>query len=304
MPQIKKNIITGEYISISEARKHRLVTITDGNATCQFCPENKFMTPEETFVSESGRVRIFPNLYPILDQVDELGYGIHEIVVDTKIHTEYFHDFSPEHALETLISIVGRLPALYADKKIRYVQVFKNQGRSAGATVAHSHWQLVGMPFLPSYQEILQKNSERFFIENGCYMCHVLKNGPHIVYENEGAIAFVPEAEKSGYEIDVMPKKHFSGIKDADETQLAYMSDALQKSCKALSQALSADYNICFQNLLFKGCDHLHFYMQVIPRLGRFGGFELSTGSYTHSEYPEKSAEFLKKTIANIYDLR
>ncbi len=302
MAQIRRNIITGEYVSISESRKNRPMSgFQKENYVCPFCPENRIMTPDELFVSESGRVRIFPNLYPILDGSDSSGYGIHEIVVDTDIHDEYFHDFSQKHAEEALSSIIGRLPVMYKNEKIKYVQVFKNQGRNSGATIAHSHWQIIGTPFLPLYQEILQKNSRIYFEETGkCYICEVIKDKGQIVYENEGAVAFCPKEAKFGFEIDVAPKKHFAGVEEADGKQISFIADALKKSSKAIYSEISEDYNICFQNLTFKNLHYLHFYIQVIPRLGRFGGFELSTSSFTHSEYPEKSAKILQKTIANI----
>ena len=48
-------------------------------------------------------------------------------------------------------AIHHRLMTLGAERSIQYISVFKNSGGSAGASLEHSHWQLLGTNFVPSY---------------------------------------------------------------------------------------------------------------------------------------------------------
>lgn len=94
------------------------------------------MTPPHTLVlPESGdwQVRVVPNLYPAFDR--------QEVVVHTPRHVRSIADLSGEE--------IGRVAAAWrhrAEVVGGYVFPLLNEGRDAGASLAHSHSQLVWLP--------------------------------------------------------------------------------------------------------------------------------------------------------------
>ena len=54
--------------------------------------------------------------------------------------------------ISELVKYRGLLGMLaWRDIRVRYIRVFKNQGAPAGATLEHSHSQLIALPIVPDY---------------------------------------------------------------------------------------------------------------------------------------------------------
>src|SRR5262249_15065362 len=142
--------------------------------TCPFCAGHEDMTPPRTLVlPEHGdwRVRVVPNLYPALER--------QEGVVHSRRH------------IRSLAELKGDEPALIAEAWQRrapahpgYVQALVNEGRDAGASLPHSHSQLVWLPEPPP--EHARPRLETF-------------------HENAGLIAGCPWAGRAPYETVIAP---------------------------------------------------------------------------------------------------
>ena len=183
------------------------------------------------------------------------------------------------------------LDMLYIDKKLRYVQIFKNQGVNAGASQSHSHWQIIGLSMLPNKQRYMIDKLKKY--RGKCYFCEIdyFKN---LVYENNSFVAFCPEDSLYCYEIKIMPKYHITNLRYLDETGLIALADVLSISLRKLNKIYeNLDYNICFYNA-FRKEDEYHFFIQIIPRMGNMAGFEFSTGMFVNSVLPDIASENLR----------
>ena len=69
------------------------------------------------------------------------------------------------------------------------------------------------------------------------------------------------------------------------------MASVLKKILLKLKK-LNASYNF-FLHYAPQGND-LHFHIEITPRLGKFGGFEYSTGATINSVMPEEAAKFYR----------
>ena len=133
--------------------------------TCPFCTGNETMTPP-TISSvpneDDWQIRVVENLYPVLGddstsnnlvfglQQTIDGYGRHEVIVDHTQHGIAIHEMSELHLFSLLGVYRDRIEALYqADPRIQYVLVFKNFGPAAGASIPHTHSQVIAMPVVP-----------------------------------------------------------------------------------------------------------------------------------------------------------
>ncbi|KAF8392769.1 hypothetical protein HHK36_021006 [Tetracentron sinense] len=58
-------------------------------------------------------------------------------------------DLFPPVLDNVLLAYKERIEQLQCHELIKYVQVFKNHGASAGASMSHSHSQIMALPIVP-----------------------------------------------------------------------------------------------------------------------------------------------------------
>ena len=295
---IKKNFFTGAYVLFSENRSKRPNSFNSKIISkCPFCLENSFMIKEPVLKSCDDKIRIIENKYPFICTHDE-NFGIHEVLIDTLNHNQKLHQFSDIHIFNLIKIITKRINQLEQYNEIKYVQIFKNQGKNSGASLEHSHWQLVGLSFLPTKQQqifnafnIYKKNT------NKCYLCSLNLND--LIFEqNNCFLAFCPEDSATCFEVNITSKKHIQHIKMFNANELNELALILKTTLIRLNTIYpNLDYNICFFNSSKKIQTNHHFFIQIIPRLGQMGGMELSSGCFINSCLPKNACKKLKDVI-------
>lgn len=323
MSQIRKDILTGDRIVFATNRMNKpyyfsrkTISKSKDDKDCPFCPGNEDQTPKEICRcgdKNNWEVRVFKNLYPAveIEQDNEFyeefyqgrpGTGIHEVIVDTPEHAGEMNTFSNDHMLKVLNTLKNRFTELEKEDFVRYVQIFKNNGPEAGASIAHSHWQIMGLSYIPIEQKRIIHNVSNYYEEKqSCLICDIIKQEQkvqkRIVFENEEFIVFVPFAARFGFEMFVVPKNHVSSFKELGDVQMSSLSEVLIEltgRVKRIRDGLG--FNLCFQD---KPKDVLHgkyhWYLRVLPRIGALAGFEYSTGSYINPILPEDSAKIIRE---------
>jgi len=300
---MRRCFLTGEQVYYAEERAKRpqnfkKVHISNTpRESCPFCVENEYMTPKRVFGTKDNSVRIIPNKYPFVSMSDSENFGIHDVVIDTAEHDERLSQFSYEHMFKLMHTLRYRCTELEKNEKIKYVQIFKNQGIDAGASQSHSHWQIAALSIIPEKFERMLNVLENYYKENNkCYFCNI-NAGDRIIEEDENFIVFAPYASKFSYEMNIMPKKHISNFKLFDDNQLFEFGSILKHCVMRLANLYEGlSYNICFFSSpkIDKVKDYTHFYAQVFPRIGHMAGFEFSTGCFINSISPEKAAQVLR----------
>lgn len=322
MSELRQDILTGEWVIFACNRKSRpcdflrgKVTINSDNCACQFCPGNEHMTTASVF--QNGKdgewtIRAFPNKFPAVSPYTEDrekdgfytvigGHGIHEVVVDTPEHLQAIHDFTIQHLFNVLKVIRDRYDAIYSDNDIKYVQVFKNCGPDSGASIMHSHWQLIGVPIIPREQTSISLRIDKYKEDTGrCIICDMIdyerEKGIRIIEETPNFISYSPFASRMSYESDIAVKSHirsFGGFNDDMVYELAHILNNILSGTKYIRKDIG--YNLCFEDTPKDGDGH--WFMRVIPRMGNPAGFEYGTNSYINPILPEKAAEFMRKKI-------
>src|SRR5437899_188108 len=77
-----------------------------------------------------------------------------------------------EHLVEVLKAYRERMVDLHRDRRFRYVLIFKNHGPGAGATLEHTHTQLVATPIIPkSLMEELEGARRYYELKERCVFC-------------------------------------------------------------------------------------------------------------------------------------
>ena len=327
MSEIRKHYFLFEYCIIAEERTGRpsdfadtsgnLVKHSPGN--CFFCEGSEESTPPATAVYKNGKridntsgeiirnwdFRCFPNLYPALSLNPnspgiqetglrvEPGYGFHEVIVETPLHGRRLEDFS-DIELSGLMNVYRDRTCHYKSfEKIRYVSLFKNIGKAAGASINHSHSQLIALPFCPP---LLEREMKAIKERDNCPYCAIFereKVSDRLISENSECIAFAPYYSIGPYEVWILPKRHVSFLGDCNEELLFALGDMLRTVLKNYGKvADNLPLNYMFYQL--SESPEYHLNLRFLPKLSINAGFELNTGTYINTISPERAASCLR----------
>lgn len=331
MSQWRKDPVTDRWVIIAPERKKRpsdfKTGIEDsGKDNCPLCPGHEKETPPEIFAcgiprrqpdTPGWKVRVVPNKFPALrEQPSEegttdrfawkTGLGRHEIVIETPHHVSCLGSQSPGQLSVVIHAWHERYCRLKSDERWRYIQIFKNVGRAAGASLEHSHSQIIAIPFIPSEITRELEGSVSYRRTTGrCVFCDVLsrelEKKQRIVYNGHGFIAFTPFASRFPCEVWVVPREHTADFGELEERrQQADLAEALHTVLQGLGRALeNPPYNLILHTAPLEGSDaaDFHWHLEILPRVTAVAGFELGTGIYINPVPPEEAAAWIRRGI-------
>lgn len=334
MPELRKDPVLGRWIIIARERGKRpsdfviAETPTIGGF-CPLCPGNENTTPHEvlTYGREYGlpnspgwKVRVVPNKYPALVIEGDLnregeglydkmnGIGAHEVIIESPRHDDTFADLPSEHMVLVLKAFQHRIRDLEHDDRFRYVLVFKNYGKAAGASLEHSHSQLVALPVLPRkiYSE-LAGASTYFNYKERCVYCDIihqeLKQDVRVVCKNNYFITITPFAPRTPFEMWILPIKHSSAYHEQSDEQLTALAEIFSESLCRLDACIpNVPYNFVLhtQPLRSESLEHFHWHFEIVPKLTSIAGFEWGSGFYINPMPPEEAATYLRESLERI----
>lgn len=328
MPELRKDPVSGRWVIIATERARRPRDFkTEAQPVragfCPFCEGGEDSTPPEIMAyREAGtaantpgwRVRVVPNLFPALmieGELDKRGEGIydrmngigaHEVIIETPKHVLSLSALSNVNVEEVLWTYRDRLVDLKKDKRFIYGMIFKNVGQAAGASLEHSHSQLIVTPTVPKTVADEMKGAQDFYGYRGrCIFCDMIEQeistGKRVVLEGENFVAFTPFASRFAFELWLLPKRHASHFENLQKLGIAELATDLKTILAKLEQALDyPPYNYIIHTAPFDVGDlaHYHWHIEIIPRLTHIAGFEWGTGFYINPVPPENAAEYLR----------
>ncbi len=341
MSELRKDAVIGRWVVIASERSFRPsdFCVSHGkeelDAFCPFCPGNENKTPPEIFAIRDGSdpnspgwsVRVVPNKFPALGVEGELdkkgvgmfdmmnGIGAHEVIIENPAHKNDengpmdMKDFTVEQISQIIWAYQVRSIDLRRDPRLRYILVFKNHGRDAGASLSHPHSQLIATPVVPKrVKEKLVSCRWYYEYKERCVWCDIITqetdSGKRVVMQNEDFAAIAPFASRFPFEISVYPLRHspdFDAITEKERQSLAeIMSSIFRRFSKGLNNP-SYNFMIYTAPCRYKRPGYwetidkdFHWHIEIIPRLVNHGGFEWGTGFYINPTPPEEAAEFLR----------
>jgi len=334
MPELRKDPIVGRWVIIATDRAKRPVVpkvepMPSGAAYCPFCEGQEDKTPHEiisyrdrtTRPNEKGwRVRVVPNKFPALQIEGDLnkrgegiydkmnGVGAHEVIIECPFHEVTLANLSEENIREVLWAYRDRLVDLKKDRRLVYGMLFKNVGAAAGASVEHTHSQLIVTPIVPiNVQEEMTGALEFHNYRGRCIYCDMIHQElaaeKRVVFDSAHFISLAPFASRFPFETWIIPKNHNSHFENIQKTEVDELGTVLKTILLKLESALDKpSYNYIVHTSPFdaQALPHYHWHIEVIPRLTRVAGFEWGTGFYINPVPPEQAAEFLRETEVDL----
>jgi len=317
MSQLRLNPLTGRWVTLVADRAKRPTDFAprlaqveaDPSRPCPFCPGNEEATPpalEQVDSEGKWTLRVVPNLYPAFDgdgnlTVRNLGpvhtmadaSGIHEVFVITPDHTSGVGTFADNVIRNIMTALRRRFEEHARTPNVRYTQAFINHGREAGASLAHPHGQILGLPFVPG--EILEEERafERF--KGGCILCATIEaervDNKRVVLESEHAVVVTPYWSGSPYELLIIPASHDAHLTDSSDDVLTAIGIAIRDAIRMLNNTLGdVAYNLVFHTAPSHHAGNFHWHVHLWPKLTTTAGFEKGTGVLINIVPPEDAA--------------
>ncbi|MBI5492578.1 MAG: galactose-1-phosphate uridylyltransferase [Deltaproteobacteria bacterium] len=328
MPELRKDPIVGRWIIISTERGKRpsefeFTQPSPKVGFCPFCPGNESKTPPEVLAyrknsggpnSAGWHIRAVPNKYPALKVEGELnregdgvydkmnGVGAHEVVIESPNHSDTLASIPVRQFEEVLWAFRDRIIDLKKDSRLKYILIFKNHGEAAGATLEHTHSQLIALPIIPKrVAEELDGSLEYYNFKERCVFCDIIRQeimqGVRVVSENRDFIAVTPYAPKAPFEIWILPKVHESNFENCQKHHYENLSIIFSDVLKRIDKVLNyPPYNFILHAAPVKdgASQFYHWHFELIPKLTKVAGFEWGSGFYINPTPPEEAAKFLR----------
>ncbi|MDP3996972.1 MAG: hypothetical protein U1C49_02085 [Candidatus Andersenbacteria bacterium] len=334
--ELRQDLITGKWVIVAIGRSKRPHGKKAGGKKkkgdddvryrddCPFCnladnpqPPDVIRLPDDP---HSWRVHVFANKYPALHPQEDFrsrqegpyraveAVGWHELLV-TRYHNAVERLVSEADLALEIEALVLRYRQLQIKSSVNYIQIIRNYGVPAGASLAHPHHQIFATPVLPSDVQDMLLGAQRYHERTGGdifedMLLYERREGRRVVWENDMFTVFCPFAPRVAYETWIMPKEPGSNFANINPGQREALARALQETLKRMYSVLGdpplnyfiysapcgATGSVCNPDYF----DRWRWHLQVTPRLNIWGGFELGTGLEILDVAPEDAAEHLR----------
>jgi UDPglucose--hexose-1-phosphate uridylyltransferase len=336
MSEYRQNVMTGEWVIIAAERSKRpadyaatakiKIALPEYKSGCPFCLGNERDCIAATYEVKNGdnwQVRVVPNVYAAVSRPEQIpmehlprarsagmhvsaqGYGAAEVIIEHPKHNANLAFMDKQDVYEVIKAYKERFNVLSDDNNIAMVNIFKNYGASAGATLEHPHSQVIATHVLSPHITDNMAYARRAFNTFGtCPFCDFIKseiqNGDRIIEITKHFVAACPFAAKYPYEMRIYPTKHSALFGTISEDEMRDLAIMLKKILTKMSLLLNdPDYNYYVRTVPNSDGDvrYYHWHIAITPRLTRPAGFELGTRIYINTTPPELAAEQLRNQL-------
>ncbi|MEK7096619.1 MAG: galactose-1-phosphate uridylyltransferase [Patescibacteria group bacterium] len=325
MPQLRQNIITGDWVVIAPERSKRPqdfiipkgVKVTEKDK-CPFClglagaKEN-----QKVHMHSTPNIYVIENRYPAFIQKEseagarsfypEEGFyrarasiGDHEVVI-IKDHDTSLPEFSKDLMSEMFEVIRERYLWMQKNEKVVSIMPIYNHGAEAGASIEHPHAQIFASGIVANTVGEEMDGADKYYGINGaCVYCdivkHEIKQKARLVDENENFIAINFYASRFPFETWIMPKKHESQFELTGKTSMDELASILTNVLKKINKTIdNPPLNFYIHTLptILEDSASYHWHLEIVPRVSNYGGFELGSEVVINVMSPEEATRYL-----------
>ena len=282
------------------------------------------MTPPEVlaFRQQGGAangpgwdLRVVPNKFPALQVEGTLdregeglfdrmnGIGAHEVIIETPDHAKTLATMSEPEIERILWAFRERILDLKKDRRFRYILIFKNHGAAAGASLEHSHSQLIALPIVPDFvREELEGAKRHYAAKERCVFCDIIRqeiaDDRRIIQEDADIIALAPYAPRFAVrDLDsaapprsAVRRGAAPGVRGAG-ADAEVGADADEPDARKSRPTISS---FTARRSARRRSEFYHWHVELMPKLTRTAGFEWGTGFYINPTSPEEAAQVLR----------
>jgi UDPglucose--hexose-1-phosphate uridylyltransferase len=296
---------------------------------CPFCPGQERDTPHEVLAyREHGsaadgpgwNLRVVPNRFPAVRPdvggascmvggmvfLTTPGLGRSEIVIESADHLAAPTQLADEQFAAVFRAYRDRIVSLAVDGRLAYASIFKNVGAEAGASLGHTHSQIVATPVVPELvNEELAGGRDYLARTHRCVFCDLIgreiASGARVVVRSEHFLVVTAFAPRFAYELWVLPTEHASRFETITAEHALELARLMKRALTALDVAQAEPaYNWCLHTAPLRSPElaHYHWHIEVLPRTARPAGLEWGYGCFITTVAPETAAAELRAVLS------
>ena len=324
MTEIRVDPLNGQRAIVAEVRASRPGGELRAGApepldpsTDPFVAGREDQTPPELYAVRPGggpadspgwTVRVLPNRYPALspdapapapEANPDLFWagparGAHEVIINAPDPVTSLAMLSPAQ-LSTAMEVWRARMRVHAGASCLHLIV--NEGREAGASLAHTHAQLYALDFVPA---LIARERERF----GAYTTRTLggnlladlvqdevRRRERIVAIDAEAVLMAPYAAPFPYQLMLAPRTPRMRFEDDGPIATGLLHEALGRLVRRFG--VSPPLNLWIRTAP-SGAEHFCWRIDIVPRLTQVAGLELGAGVNVNIVAPELAAAELR----------
>ena len=332
MSDLRFDPVTHQWVSIAENRRNRPVEFAPveqarHQVICPFCAGNEDETPPALaeFDAElqplsppvdadevnSWSVRVVPNKYPAfegtgIDPKTNTGpfrtandFGVQELIVPTPRHVATIGELDCDELKRALHVSRLRIANLKETDGIEHAMLFMNCRMEAGASIEHTHLQLLGSPIISRSLESRVEISDAYYRDNHQSLVQRIvewesSQNKRVVKTTNNFSMFCPFASRQPLTVWIAPTETPEPFVDS-----GHLIDELAELCheavlKIESLLERPAYNLLLHQQPFKSEGPDHWYLEIFPRMTKQAGYEWGTDLWINPVAPETAAKRLR----------
>ncbi len=277
--------------------------------------------------SEDWSVRVVPNKFPAITPKRTLSSsrptrnvsrssnlfreaavtGGHEVIVESPTHTESITELGTGHLTLVLAAFRDRLRHWSSVPGVQYISAFKNCGGDAGASLAHSHSQIIATDMMPSQIRETLSRTAKYTAETGCCLqCDLIraeiKDKSRIVSTSDSIVAFCPFASPMPMNVRITTRNHCDRFELLTDETIESIARMLKRVASWIEQLLPGSaYNVVLNSRPPAATDSersYHWSLDLFPRISRIAGFEFGSHCMINAVMPEAAAAKYRQCAA------
>ena len=231
--------------------------------------------------------------------------GAHEVFIETPDHQSSLTMLDDNHTYLVFDAFRQRLNYWRAHNALHYAVIFKNVGYDAGASLVHTHSQLITANFVPpdvlrscqrmkQYSETYHRGYFSDIIEQE------LEAEIRVIKTTKNFVVIAPYASFLPFTIRILPRVAAARFEDIGDKMLREFALLSREVLHSLETILpGAAYNFVLYTSPFKDYwdNVFHWRMELFPRLTRVAGFEWGSDCFINPILPENSAARMRAQL-------
>ncbi len=286
--------------------------------------------------ADKWAIRVVPNKYPAVDlmtmsQPNETDLprwarrgessalfrsrpvsGGHEVFVESGGHQDSLVSLDLNHVTMLFRAYQLRMQYWRQQPLIQFISVFKNSGSSAGASLHHSHSQLIATSELPVAPKAIADRMKLHWARTGCCLrCELvraeLKAKTRIVTASESMVAYCPFASHLPMLMQITSRRHLNCFEQLTITELGQLARLVRASIRwllAIYPEVSYNFVIHTRPPAIIGEEAGHWAFEIFPRITHLAGFEWGSDCLINPILPEDAARLYRQAAMQENPLR
>lgn len=331
MPQLRQNIITGEWVVIAPERAKRpsdfvgrktSIRPDAGEESVFRVGGDAWKTRHKEF--DTKNIFVIPNKYPAFlegpqnlstraHQVEDRFYlirpsiGGHDVVVIKDENTVGPTKFNQTVWQDLFLTFKRRYQYFDSVNSNYYSMPIYNYKPEAAASIWHPHAQIFCSPVVPNNVRRELEQTRRYFELNGVnvfsdLVAHEQKQKIRVIAETRDYLAFTLYAARFPFETWIVPKFHMAHFMSMSDKLIAQLAKICRIVFGKLDNALDdppLNFFIHSAPNSEKNAPYYRWHMEIGPRLSNYGGFELGAGMVIDVVSPENAARYLRNELVD-----